>query len=145
MSTNQNAKINIKEGRRSSLKNPDSKQQGALLKVKEKRHSVSFGQSNTFQFMQMKATFQDSKDADLPPNMKDSKHKEFVENRRKSIKDEFSLVKEALKKKIIEEEDDEETNDELRKNTESNVKMGHEALNEESSESSNSDNSGEEN
>ncbi len=29
---------------------------------------------------------------------KETKHKEFVENRRKCIKDEFSIVKEALKK-----------------------------------------------
>ena len=138
MSSEQNAKKNVKEARRSSLKNSESKPQGALLKLKEKRNSVSWGKSDTFQFKQMKATFQESKDVD--DKEKESKHKEFVENRRKSIKDEFSLVKEALKKKII-EEDDEETNDELKKNTENNIKLGHDALNEASSESSSSENS----
>ena len=138
MSSDQNAKKNLKETRRSSLKNTESKPQGALLKIKEKRNSVSWGKSDTFQFKQMKATFQESKDVD--DKEKETKHKEFVENRRKSIKDEFALVKEALKKKII-EEDDEETNDELKKNTENNIKLGHDALNEVSSESSSSENS----
>ena len=142
MSYNKNQKKNLKEGRRSSLKAPDSKNpQGALLKLKEKRNSVSWGKSDTFQFKQMKATFQESKDVELPEKEKESKHKEFVENRRKSIKDEFSIVKEALKKKIIEEDEDEETNDELKKNTANNVKMGKDALNEESSSSSSSENS----
>ena len=138
MSAEQNAKKGVKDARRSSLKNSESKPQGALLKLKEKRNSVSWGKSDTFQFKQMKATFQESKDVD--DKEKELKHQEFVENRRKSIKDEFSLVKEALKKKII-EEDDEETNDELRKNTENNIKLGHDALNEESSESNSSENS----
>ena len=142
MSSDQNAKKSVKEARRSSLKNSESKPQGALLKLKEKRNSVSWGKSDTFQFKQMKATFQESKDVD--DKEKETKHKEFVENRRKSIKDEFSLVKEALKKKII-EEDDEETNDELKKNTENNIKLGHDALNEASSESSSSENSDGEN
>ena len=138
MSSDQNAKKSVKEARRSSLKNSESKPQGALLKLKEKRNSVSWGKSDTFQFKQMKATFQESKDVD--DKEKESKNKEFVENRRKSIKYEFSLVKEALKKKIIEVDDD-ETNDELKKNTENNIKLGHDALNEESSESSSSQNS----
>ena len=141
MSSDQNPKKSLKEGRRSSLKAPDSKNPGALLKVKEKRNSVSWGKSDTFQFKQMKATFQESKDVELPEKEKESKHKEFVENRRKSIKDEFSIVKEALKKKIIEEDEDEETNDELKKNTANNVKMGKDALNEESSSSRSSENS----
>ena len=92
----------------------------------------------------MKATFQESKDVEIPLKEKDAKetkHKEFVENRRKSIKDEFSLVKEIMKKNIIEEEDDEETNDELKKNTDKNVQLGHDALNEQESESSSSDES----
>ena len=99
MSSEQNAKKGVKEARRSSLKNSESKPQGALLKLKEKRNSVSWGKSDTFQFKQMKATFQESKDVDVKE--KESKHQEFIENRRKSIKDEFSLVKEALKKKLL--------------------------------------------
>ena len=105
-------KKKLTEGRRSSLKTSDNNTQN-LLKFKDKRHSVSWGKSDTFQFKQMKATFQESKDVE-------------------SIKDEFSIVKEALKKNVIEEEDDEETNDEVKKNTDQNIKLGHEALNEES-------------
>ena len=131
-----------KENRRSSLKTDNNPQD--LLKLKNKRHSVSWGKSDTFQFKQMKATFQESKNVEIPDKDKESKHKEFVENRRKSIKDEFSLVKEALKKKIIEEDEDEETNDELKKNTNKNVQMGHDALNEEESESSSSSDESEE-
>ena len=131
------------ENRRSSLKTPNNNPQD-LLKLKNKRHSVSWGKSDTFQFKQMKATFQESKDVEIPNKEKETKHKEFVENRRKSIKDEFSLVKEALKKNIIEEEDDEETNDEVKKNTDKNIKLGHEAMNEEDSDS-NSEMSEEEN
>ena len=131
------------ENRRSSLKTPNNNPQD-LLKLKNKRHSVSWGKSDTFQFKQMKATFQESKDVEIQNKEKETKHKEFIENRRKSIKDEFSLVKEALKKNIIEEEDDEETTDELKKNTDKNVKLGHEAMNEEDSDS-NSEMSEEEN
>ena len=131
-------KKKLTEGRRSSLKTSDNNAEN-LLKFKNKRHSVSWGKSDTFQFKQMKATFKETKDVEIPNKEKEVKHKEFVENRRKSIKDEFSLVKEALKKNIIEEEDDEETNDEVKKNTDQNIKLGHDALNEEDSESSNSD------
>ena len=141
--TEEKPKKKITEGRRSSLKTTDTNPH-KFLKIKEKRHSVSWGKSDTFQFKQMKATFQESKDVEIPLKEKDAKetkHKEFVENRRKSIKDEFSLVKELMKKNIIEEEDDEETNDELKKNTDKNVQLGHDALNEQESESSSSDES----
>ena len=141
--TEEKPKKKITEGRRSSLKTTDTNPH-KFLKIKEKRHSVSWGKSDTFQFKQMKATFQESKDVEIPLKEKDAKetkHKEFVENRRKSIKDEFSLVKELMKKNIIEEEDDEETNDELKKNTDKNVQLGHDALNEQDSESSSSDES----
>ena len=88
------------------------------------------GKNDTFQFKQMKATLQETKDGEIPDKDKDVKHKEFVENRRKSIKGEFSLVKEALKKNINEEDDDEtnETNDEIKKNTDQNIKLDYEAL-----------------
>ena len=131
-------KKKLTKGKRTTLKTSENNAKN-LLKFKNKRHSVSWGKSDTFQFKQMKATFQETKDVEIPNKEKEVKHKEFVENRRKSIKDEFSLVKEALKKNIIEEEDDEETNDEVKKNTDQNIKLGHDALNEEDSESSNSD------
>ena len=110
-----------------------------LLKIKGKRHSVSFGQSNTFQFKAMKAMFQESHDVDKPKKSTEEEHKKFVESRKKSIKNEFSLVKEMLKKNknIIEELED--SDEEVKKNTDKNIKIGHENLNEESSSSSNSD------
>ena len=132
-----------KPKKRSSLKisnNNDKK----LLNIKSKRHSVSWGKSNTFQFKQMKATFEETKDVEDIDKETELKRKKFDEIRRKSVKDEFSLVKEKLKKAIIEEEEDEEdTNDELKKNTDQNIKMGHEALNEdEDMYSNNSDSEG---
>ena len=47
-----------------------------------------------------------------------------------------SIVKEASKKNIIGEEDDKETEDELKKNIDKNVQLGHDALNEQESVSS---------
>ena len=110
-----------------------------LLKIKGKRHSVSFGQSNTFQFKAMKAMFQEAKDVGKQSKETIEKHQKFVENRKKSIKNEFSIVKEMLKNKNVIEEEDQD--DEVKKNTDKNVQIGHDALEEsESSSSSGSDN-----
>ena len=135
--------------RRSSLKATDSGSKldpQNILKIKGgKRHSVSFGQSNTFQFKAMKAMFQESYDADKPKKSNEEEHKKFVETRKKSIKNEFSLVKELMKKNknIIEEVED--WDEEVKKNTDKNVQIGHENLNEESGSSSGSDNENDEN
>ena len=125
--------------RRSSLKASDSGSKldpQNLLKIKGKRHSVSFGQSNTFQFKAMKAMFKESNDINQPIKETEEKHKKFMETRRKSTKDEFSLVREMLKKNqnIIEEEQEEE----VKTNTNKNIKIGKKAL-EEESESSDSE------
>ena len=138
MSTNNEAKpTKIVGARRSSLKSSDTNKldPDSLLKVKNKRNSVSWGQSNTFQFKAMKAMFQESKDIDKPSKEKDEKHQKFVENSKKSIKNEFSIVKELMKNKnnIIDEED---LDDEVKKNTDKNVKLGKDALEEESESSS---------
>ena len=136
--------INKGKGRRSSLKGKDLKQKldpNNLLKVtKGKRHSVSFGQSNTFQFKQMKAMFEEKTDINKPKAENKEEHNKFVESRRKSIKNEFLLVKEMMKKK--QEEDIDDSDEEVKKNTDKNVKIGHEELKEESSSESksNSDN-----
>ena len=126
--------------RRSSLKTQDTKIDPAKLQKKAKRNSVSWGQSNTFQFKAMKAMFTESTDLKKVPKEEEHKHQQFVENRRKSIKNEFSLVKEmmAKNKNIIEEEEEETANDEVKKNTDKNVKIGHNALDEEDSGSSSS-------
>ena len=141
-----NTNQNKPSGRRSSLKASDSGSKldpQNLLKIKGgKRHSVSFGQSNTFQFKAMKAMFQESHDAEKPKKFVEEDHKKFLESRKKSIKNEYSLVKELMKKNknIIEEEDD--SDEEVKKNTDKNVEIGKEALNEDNSSSSshNSDN-----
>ena len=127
------------KGRRSSLKTHDANQlESAALKVKNKRNSVSWGQSNTFQFKAMKAMFQESNDINKPSKENEAKHKQFLESRKKSIKNEFSIVKEMMKnnKNMMDEEDDED--EEVKENTDKNVKIGKEALQEESSESSSS-------
>ena len=126
--------------RRSSLKNSGGKlDPNEILKIKKGvRHSVSFGQSNTFQFKAMKAMFEESHDADKPKKMTEEEHNKFIESRKKSIKNEFSIVKEMMKKNknIIEELED--SDEEVKKNTDKNVKIGQEVAKEESSSESNS-------
>ena len=137
--------LNKPKGRRSSLKGRDLQNKldpNNLLKFqKDKRHSVSFGQANTFQFKQMKAMFQEKSDSTQEKKENKEEHKKFLESRKKSIKNEFLLVKELMKKKqdVIEEADD--SDEEVKKNTDKNIKMGHEELNEESSCGSRSDGS----
>ena len=139
MSTQNGHVQKITACRRSSLKTQDTNYDTAKLEKKAKRNSVSWGQSNTFQFKAMKAMFTESTDLQKLPKEEEQKHQEFIENRRKSIKNEFSLVKEMLaKNKNIIEEEEEETNDEVKKNTNKNIKIGHKALNEEDSGSSSS-------
>lgn len=134
------------KGRRSSLKGKDLKQKldpNNLLKfTKGKRHSVSFGQSNTFQFKQMKAMFEEKTDINKPKMENKEEHKKFVEFRKKSIKNEFLLVKEMMKIKQEANEDMDDSDEEVKKNTDKNIKIGHEELKEESSNESgtNSDN-----
>jgi len=129
--------------RRSSLKASEMNNKldsEKLSKLKNKRNSVSWGKSNLFQFKAMKAMFQESKDIEKPTPETVEKHQKFVESRRKSIKNEFSIVKEMMKNAKIEE--DEELDEEVKNNTTKNVEIGKEALNDESdSESSKSENS----
>ena len=142
MSTTNDTKPKV---RRSSLRthDPNNKLDSrALMKLKEKRNSVSWGQSNTFQFKAMKAMFQESSDIDKPKKETEEKHKQFIESRKKSIKNEFSIVKELMKNKNIIEED--ELDDEVKNNTDKNVKMGKDAFNEESESSSSSNNENDE-
>ena len=148
MSNQENTEKPQKVPRRSSLKNDNSgdKLANDLSKLKKGvRHSVSFGQSNTFQFKAMKAMFQESFDANKPKKLCEEEHKKFLDSRKKSIKNEFSLVKELMKnnKNMIEEL--ENSDEEVKKNTDKNIKIGHEARNEDNSSNSsnNSDNENE--
>ena len=139
MSTNNEVKpTKIVAARRSSLKSSDTNAKldpESLLKLKNKRNSVSWGQSNTFQFKAMKAMFQESKEVDKPSKETAERHQKFVESRKKSIKNEFSIVKEMMKNKnMIAEEDSDE---EVKKNTDKNIQIGKDALNEESESGSN--------
>ena len=129
-------------GRRSSLKSYNQSEKldhNNLLQVKTKRNTVSWGQSNTFQFKAMKAMFQESND--IAKVKKDTEeHRQFVETRKKSIKNEFSLVKELMQQKqyIIDEDEDEENeedNNEVIKNTNINLEIGKEGLKDESNSS----------
>ena len=116
MSTENGHVQKITACRRSSLKTQDTTIDPEKLQKKAKRNSVSWGQSNTFQFKAMKAMFTESTDLQKLPKEEEQKHQEFIENRRKSIKNEFSLVKEMLaKNKNIIEEEEEEANDEVKK------------------------------
>ena len=135
--------------RRSSLKNrqPLKFDPNAIIKVKDKRNSVSWGKSNTFEFKAMKAMFKEGEDLNKKESKEDKeKHQEFLKNRKASIKNEFSLIKELMKKSpeaIIEEEENDE---EAKKNMKKNFEIGKEALKEEDSESSKSkSNSGSDN
>ena len=125
------------KGRRSSLKTHNNGQldPSHLMKIKNKRNSVSWGQSKTFQFKAMKAMFQETSDINMPPK-DEAKHKQFIESRKKSIKNEFSLVKELMKNnKNIMEEDDMNVDDEVKENTDKNVLIGKEGLKDESNSS----------
>ena len=142
MSNPEIVKNQQKAPRRSSLKSANAGGKldpNKLLKIKKGiRHSVSFGQSNTFQFKAMKAMFEESHSVDKPKEIPEEEHNKFVETRKRSVKNEFSIVKEMMKKNknIIEELED--SDEEVKKNTDKNIKIGHEALYEEnSSESSN--------
>ena len=138
---------NIVSCRRSSLKNNNLNSQldpHSIGILKNKRNSVSWGQSNTFEFKAMKAMFQESNEVNQHKKEDEERHQKFLESRKKSIKNEFSIVKELMKNKnfIVEEED---VDEEVKNNTDKNVKFGHEALNEESESSSSNSNSQSEN
>jgi hypothetical protein len=142
MSVNDESKPKPMAFRRSSLKSkqPLKFDPGALLKPKDKRNSVSWGKSNTFEFKAMKAMFKEGEDLNKKETEEDKeKHQQFLKNRKASIKNEFSLIKELMKKNsqpIIEEEENDE---EAKKNMQKNLEMGKEALNEVSESSHSSD------
>ncbi len=134
--TNNNEKL---KGRRSSLKSNTTKVNAAdLVKIKNKRNSVSWGQTNTFQFKAMKAMFQESNDINKKKKNPEE-HKQFIESRKKSIKDEFAIVREMMKnnKNLMEED---EMDDEVKQNTDKNLKIGKESVSEENKSSNTSDN-----
>jgi hypothetical protein len=105
-------------GKRSSLKMPGKIDKNELMKhnANKKRNSVSFkfGENN---FKELRARFENVE----PKKKNDEKNNKFIEDRKKSIKNEFSLVKELLKNKEIEVINE---NDEVKENTNKNVHVG---------------------
>ena len=113
-----------------------------LLKYpKAQRRSVSFGQVNTFLFKKMKANFEEKTDDTDSKKVNKEEHKKFVEFRKKSIKNEFLLVKEMMKKDQNTIKELEDSDEEVKKNTNQNVKIGKEELNEEDSSERSNNNS----
>ena len=113
-----------------------------LLKYpKAQRRSVSFGQVNTFLFKKMKANFEEKSDDTDSKKVNKEEHKKFVEFRKKSIKNEFLLVKEMMKKDQNTIKELEDSDEEVKKNTDQNVKIGKEELNEEDSSERSNNNS----
>ena len=150
MSTDEEKKDALPSQRpkRSSLKTANIMDANEILNYsKKKRNSVSFQLGGNFKYKELRAKFEDIKQEATNP----IKKKNFLDARKKSIKNEFALVKEMLKnnKEVIEE--DESESEELKENTDKNVKVGKEYEDSESdsrsqkSENENSDDKNNEN
>ena len=105
-------------GKRSSLKMPGKLDKNEIMNhnANKKRNSVSFKLSEN-NFKELRARFENIE----PKKKNDEKNNKFIEARKKSIKNEFSLVKELLKNKEIEVINE---NDEVKENTNKNVHVG---------------------
>ena len=113
--------------KRSSLKMANLMDPNEILSYqKKKRNSVSFQLGGNFKYKELRAKFEDIKQEEKNP----IKEKNFIDARKKSIKNEFALAKEMLKNKIIEEEESE--SEEVKENTDKNIKVGKEYENSES-------------
>ena len=103
----------VNKPKRSSLKNSKPMNPNEILAYSKKRNSVSWKIGSNLNFPEVRAKF------DIDNNKKENEHdKKFKEARRKSIKNEFSLVKELLKnnKEIMEIENE----DDIKENTHRN-------------------------
>ena len=129
MSVNEEKKnmISPERPKRSSLKMSNIMDPNEILNYsKKKRNSVSFQLGGNFKYKELRAKFDDIKKEEKNP----IQQKNFNEARKKSIKNEFALVKEMLKNKVIEE--DESESEEVKENTDKNIKVGKEYENSES-------------
>ena len=109
--------LSTARGKRSSLKMPNSINPNDIIVNKKKRNSVSFKLGENNQFKELRARFQETE----IHKINEEKNNKFNEARKKSIKNEFSLVKELLKNKEIEVINE---NDEVKENTNKNVHVG---------------------
>ena len=135
---NEEPKIPIQRPKRSSLRLSNQLNFKGLenLNVK-KRNSVSFNITSQLNFDKLKTQFENIENTE---ENKEKKEK-FNEIRRQSIKNEFSLVKELLKKKENTiEEIDEYDEEEIKENTKKNIEQGKKILEESESQSSNYEN-----
>ena len=139
MSVNEQEKPNPAPMRRSSLKNHQALKFDPDKVLKKKRNSVSFGKTNVFESKALKAMFKDGdEDKKEEKEQNKEKHQQFLKDRKASIKNEFSLIKELMKKstqEIIEEEDND---DEAKNNMKKNMEIVKQEIKEEESESSKS-------
>ena len=147
LTNDNNAENKPKVVRRSSLKNRNQAPKLPLeaLKAKPKRNSISWGQTDTFNFKENNPTLEDTKNLDnKEKEEKEEKHKKFLETRRKSVQNEFVPQKQLTDKN--KELDEEILNEELKKNMENNIKIGKQAKDDisESRESCSSSGSGKE-
>ena len=101
MSEANNTNAKPKTYRRSSLKsrrinikpNPVGE-----LKKNGKRRSISWGETNTFEFNENKTTFKEDKEVHKEQTKEEEeRHKKFLENRRRSISNEFITEKEMIR------------------------------------------------
>lgn len=89
--------------RRSSLKSKNlnikpNPNPNSSVKKNGKRTSISWGQIDTFEFKEMKPTFQENEEiVKKQTEESDERHKKFIENRRRSIKNEFVSDKQIIK------------------------------------------------
>ena len=68
------------------------------VKKNGKRTSISWGQIDTFEFNEMKPTFQENEEiVKKQTEESDERHKKFIEDRRRSIKNEFVSEKQMIK------------------------------------------------
>ena len=102
----------VNKPKRSSLKNSKPMNPNEILAYSKKRNSVSWKIGSNLNFPKVEAKF------NIEKKEENEHDKQFKEARRKSIKNEFSLVKELLKnnKEIMEIENE----DDIKENTHRN-------------------------
>jgi hypothetical protein len=124
------SKQKIVSPKRSSLRNSTNN-----LNIKEyiihkpqKRNSVSWNMGGKLNLDKMKPNFKENENSKNDEKETEERNKKFKEARRRSVINEFTLVKELLSKNqnAIEEFEDD---DEIKKNTEKNLENGKKALN----------------
>ena len=92
----------------------------------KERNSVSFQMGGAFN-KGLKATFEKLEESKSNPELAEKK-KKFEANRRQSVHNEFSLVKELIKQNKIDESELEDEDDIIKENMKKNVNLGKKGL-----------------